>query len=168
MEPIICSPSQSGQQPAIALTVAAKNQEPYLPPFITGETLPCELSQLQAYKTPERVSNHSVISHAALVETVQSAVHYIFRHEQITVHQIRVSHPVMELQDKGGLKLVSHENCNLQPDYYQHMAFLIELPSAVDTLGKEKVHMCVGGVSSMDSPAFLPSWDKRCSSLLAL
>jgi hypothetical protein len=161
MEPIICSPSRSGQQTPIALTVAAKNEQPHRNTFIDGDSVAIDLPQLRDHRTPLLNNGVPLISHAEVVDIARETVHHIFRHEKIATPQIRVSHPVNEAAASDTLKLVHHQEDERTPDYHQWMTFTIELPSVSDTIGKDKVNMCIGGVSQMGDGVVLPSLGQK-------
>ncbi len=100
MEPMICSPTQHGQQHPIMLTVIAKSEQPQMKAFIEGDTVPVYLLQVRQQLTPVLYNQIPVISHADFVDMARETVHHIFRPEKITAPLIRVSHLCMQ-QQKG-------------------------------------------------------------------
>lgn len=155
MEPIICSPSGSGQQSTIALTVASTNGDLLKSTFLNGGSFPCCLPRLKEHLTPVVNGNKALISHADFVEIARDVTYHIFRGEKITAPLICVSHPVYKSDANSTLMLARDKESGARPEYFQCMAFVIELPSIDESIGRDNVHMCLGGVSSMDERAFL-------------
>jgi hypothetical protein len=162
MELIVYNPSQNGNGENRALTVASKTEEVNKPSFIEANTVELPFADIkQDHIIPTYKDSTPLISHADFVEVTDDVVHQIFTPEKIASPQIRVSHPILgripEAKDKPAKELQDWERTT----YYERMAFVIEIPSISDTIGKEKVCMTIGGVRKYDGTSLRNGSDQH-------
>ena len=90
--------------------------------------------------------NEKTIAHQEFIAVVLDAVHKVFPHHNITEPEIRVSHQVKgrtpDAIHKNVKDLLEHE----KTIYYERTAFIVKIPSIVDSVNGNELSLCVGGV----------------------
>lgn len=92
--------------------------------------------------------NERTISHQEFIEIAQEAVLKVFPHHTFEKPEIRVSHQIKgrtpEAIHKNVKDLLDHE----RTQYFERMAFIIRIPSIVDTINGNEIALTIGGVRS--------------------
>ena len=119
-------------------------------PFIEANTLQVDLSHLKNDCIIPVFSkdNEKTIAHQEFIEIVTNTVMKMFPHHSISNPEIRVSHQIKgRIPDaiyKSAKDLLDHE----KTIYYERMAFIIQIPSIVDTINGNELALTLGGVRS--------------------
>lgn len=92
--------------------------------------------------------NERTIAHQEFIEIAQDCASKVFPHHVFDKPEIRVSHPI-----KGRIPEAIHKNANDLLDhertqYFERMAFIIRIPSIVDTINGNEIALTIGGVRS--------------------
>ncbi len=117
-------------------------------PFIEANTTSVSLSHLQEDCTIPVFSkdNERTISHQEFIAVAQSCVKEIFSHHIIDEPEIRTSHQIKgrapSAIHKSVKDLLDHE----KTIYYERMAFIIRVPSIIETINGNSVILTIGGV----------------------
>lgn len=128
-------------------------QMPSLPnvklnPFIEANTKSVSLPHLQNDCIIPVFSkdNERTISHQEFVEVTQNCIGKVFSHHTIDEPEIRISHQIKgrapSAIHKSVKDLLDHE----KTIYYERMAFIIRVPSIVETINGNAVVLTIGGV----------------------
>ena len=119
-------------------------------PFIVANTIEVPLHHLKQDCIIPVFSkdNEKTIAHQEFIESVLSAISKVFPHHSISTPEIRVSHQI-----KGRTPDAIHLNVKDLLDhqktiYYERMAFVINIPSIVDSINGNELTLSVGGVRS--------------------
>ena len=119
-------------------------------PFIVANTIEVPLHHLKQDCIIPVFSkdNEKTIAHQEFIESVLSAITKVFPHHSISTPEIRVSHQI-----KGRTPDAIHLNAKDLLDhqktiYYERMAFVINIPSIVDSINGNELTLSVGGVRS--------------------
>ena len=119
-------------------------------PFIVANTIEVPLHHLKQDCIIPVFSkdNEKTIAHQEFIESVLSAIGKVFPHHSISTPEIRVSHQI-----KGRTPDAIHLNAKDLLDhqktiYYERMAFVINIPSIVDSINGNELTLSVGGVRS--------------------
>ncbi len=119
-------------------------------PFIVANTIEAPLHHLKQDCIIPVFSkdNEKTIAHQEFIESVLSAISKVFPHHSISTPEIRVSHQI-----KGRTPDAIHLNAKDLLDhqktiYYERMAFVINIPSIVDSINGNELTLSVGGVRS--------------------
>ena len=119
-------------------------------PFIVANTIEVPLHHLKQDCIIPVFSkdNEKTIAHQEFIESVLSAISKVFPHHSISTPEIRVSHQI-----KGRTPDAIHLNAKDLLDhqktiYYERMAFVINIPSIVDSINGNELTLSVGGVRS--------------------
>ena len=119
-------------------------------PFIVANTIEIPLHHLKQDCIIPVFSkdNEKTIAHQEFIESVLSAIGKVFPHHSISTPEIRVSHQI-----KGRTPDAIHLNAKDLLDhqktiYYERMAFVINIPSIVDSINGNELTLSVGGVRS--------------------
>ena len=90
--------------------------------------------------------NEKTIAHQEFIEIAQECVKTVFKHQEIDLPEIRVSHQVKgripEAIHKSAKELLDHE----KTQYFERMAFAIRIPSITETVNGNPLSLMVGGV----------------------
>lgn len=119
-------------------------------PFIVANTIEVPLHHLKQDCIIPVFSkdNEKTIAHQEFIESVLTAISKVFPHHSISTPEIRVSHQI-----KGRTPDAIHLNAKDLLDhqktiYYERMAFVINIPSIVDSINGNELTLSVGGVKS--------------------
>ncbi len=119
-------------------------------PFIVANTIEVPLHHLKQDCIIPVFSkdNEKTIAHQEFIESVLIAISKVFPHHSISTPEIRVSHQI-----KGRTPDAIHLNAKDLLDhqktiYYERMAFVINIPSIVDSINGNELTLSVGGVRS--------------------
>ena len=119
-------------------------------PFIVANTIKVPLHHLKQDCIIPVFSkdNEKTIAHQEFIESVLTAISKVFPHHSISTPEIRVSHQI-----KGRTPDAIHLNAKDLLDhqktiYYERMAFVINIPSIVDSINGNELTLSVGGVRS--------------------
>ncbi len=119
-------------------------------PFIVANTIEVPLHHLKQDCIIPVFSkdNEKTIAHQEFIESVLTAISKVFPHHSISTPEIRVSHQI-----KGRTPDAIHLNAKDLLDhqktiYYERMAFIINIPSIVDSINGNELTLSVGGVRS--------------------
>ncbi|WP_312288380.1 DUF3871 family protein [Chryseobacterium gleum] len=119
-------------------------------PFIEANTLQVDLNHLKGDCIIPVFSkdNEKTIAHQEFIEIVTNTVMKMFTHHSISNPEIRVSHQIKgrtpDAIYKSAKDLLDHE----KTIYYERMAFIIQIPSIVDTINGNELALTLGGVRS--------------------
>ena len=119
-------------------------------PFIEANTLQVDLSHLKSDCIIPVFSkdNEKTIAHQEFIEIVMNAALKLFPHHSISNPEVRVSHQIKgrtpDAIYKSAKDLLDHE----KTIYYERMAFIVQIPSIVDTINGNELALTLGGVRS--------------------
>ena len=143
----------ASSQDKIDLTSNSPNnlsRDKEITPFIVANTIEVPLHHLKQDCIIPVFSkdNEKTIAHQEFIESVLSAIGKVFPHHSISTPEIRVSHQI-----KGRTPDAIHLNAKDLLDhqktiYYERMAFVINIPSIVDSINGNELTLSVGGVRS--------------------
>ena len=126
------------------------NRDKEITPFIVANTIEVPLHHLKQDCIIPVFSkdNEKTIAHQEFIESVLTAISKVFPHHSISTPEIRVSHQI-----KGRTPDAIHLNAKDLLDhqktiYYERMAFVINIPSIVDSINGNELTLSVGGVRS--------------------
>jgi hypothetical protein len=92
--------------------------------------------------------NERTIAHQEFIEIAQNCLSKVFPHHSFDKPEIRVSHQIKgripEAIHKNVTDLLDHE----RTQYFERMAFIIRVPSIVDTINGNEIALTIGGVRS--------------------
>jgi hypothetical protein len=119
-------------------------------PFIEANTLQVSLNNLKNDCVIPVFSkdNERTIAHQEFIEIVQNCIGKVFTHHSFDNPEIRVSHQI-----KGRIPGAIHKNAHDLLDhertqYFERMAFIIRIPSIVDSINGNEIALTIGGVRS--------------------
>ena len=143
----------ASSQDNIDLTCNSPNnlsRDKEITPFIVANTIEVPLHHLKQDCIIPVFSkdNEKTIAHQEFIESVLSAISKVFPHHSISTPEIRVSHQI-----KGRTPDAIHLNAKDLLDhqktiYYERMAFVINIPSILDSINGNELTLSVGGVRS--------------------
>ena len=143
----------ASSQDKIDLTSNSPNnlsRDKEITPFIVANTIEVPLHHLKQDCIIPVFSkdNEKTIAHQEFIESVLTAISKVFPHHSISTPEIRVSHQI-----KGRTPDAIHLNAKDLLDhqktiYYERMAFVINIPSIVDSINGNELTLSVGGVRS--------------------
>ncbi|GJN63133.1 DUF3871 family protein [Elizabethkingia anophelis] len=119
-------------------------------PFIEANTTQVDLEHLKSDCIIPVFSkdNERTIAHQEFIDTVLHSLAVNYSQEMIAQPEIRVSHQIKgripEAIHKNAKDLLEHE----KTIYYERMAFIIQIPSIVDSINGNELALTVGGVRS--------------------
>lgn len=123
----------------------------YLPKsFIEANTVEMNLSHLKNKCVIPVFSkdNERTLSHQEFIEITMGCVSRIFPNKIIEKPEIRVSHEVKgripEAINRQAKDLLEHE----RTQYFERMAFIIRVPSIIETINGNEMSLVIGGVRS--------------------
>jgi hypothetical protein len=138
-------------QPLLVSNIISTNNTTYVhKPFIEANTLQVDLSHLKSDCIIPVFSkdNEKTIAHQEFIDIVMNTVLKLFPHHSISNPEIRVSHQIKgrtpDAIYKSAKDLLDHE----KTIYYERMAFIIQIPSIVDTINGNELALTLGGVRS--------------------
>lgn len=92
--------------------------------------------------------NERTIAHQEFIDIALESALKVFPHHTFETPEIRVSHQIKgrtpDAIQKNVKDLLDHE----RTQYFERMAFIIRVPSIVDTINGNEVALCIGGVRS--------------------
>ena len=119
-------------------------------PFIEANSTPITLESLQNDCVIPNFAkdNEAVISHSQFIGATYQALRDYYRNEQIDEPQIRVSHIIRgripEAINKKSSELLPHE----MTQYYERMAFCINVPTIYQDVNGNRLQLSIVGVKS--------------------
>lgn len=119
-------------------------------PFIEANTSEISLQNLKSDCVIPVFSkdNERTIAHQEFIEIAQDCVAKVFSHHLFDEPEVRVSHQIKgrtpDAINKQAKDLLDHE----RTQYFERMAFIIRIPSIVDTINGNEIALCIGGVRS--------------------
>ena len=119
-------------------------------PFIEANSIPITLECLMTDCVIPNFAkdNEAVISHSQFIGATYQAIRDYYRSEQIDEPQVRVSHIIRgripEAINKKSSELLPHE----MTQYYERMAFCINVPSIHKDVNGNRLNLSVVGVKS--------------------
>ena len=119
-------------------------------PFIEANSIPITLESLQNDCVIPNFAkdNEAVISHSQFIGATYQALRDCYRSEQIDEPQIRVSHIIRgripEAINKKSSELLPHE----MTQYYERMAFCINVPTIYQDVNGNRLQLSIVGVKS--------------------
>ena len=125
-------------------------------PFIEANTSEISLHTLKSDCVIPVFSkdNERTIAHTEFIEIAQNCISKVFPHHQVDVPEVRVSHQIKgrvpSAINKQAKDLLDHE----RTQYFERMAFIIRIPSIVDTINGNEIALCIGGVRSYNLENF--------------
>ncbi|WP_087712045.1 DUF3871 family protein [Chryseobacterium mucoviscidosis] len=134
----------------ISTTTDATDSDYVHKPFIEANTLQVDLSHLKSDCIIPVFSkdNEKTIAHQEFIDIVTNTVLKLFPHHSISNPEIRVSHQIKgrtpDAIYKSAKDLLDHE----KTIYYERMAFIVQIPSIVDTINGNELALTLGGVRS--------------------
>ena len=117
-------------------------------PFLEANTKSIKLTSLRSdcIIPVFAKDNERTIAHQEFIETTNECVNEVFNHHAISMPEIRVSHQIKgripEAIHKPAKELLDFE----KTQYFERMAFVIRLPSIVETINENPLSLMVGGV----------------------
>ena len=126
------------------------NEEATATPFIEANSIPITLESLQNDCVIPNFAkdNEAVISHSQFIGATYQALRDFYRSEQIDEPQIRVSHIIRgripEAINKKSSELLPHE----MTQYYERMAFCINVPTIYQDVNGNRLQLSIVGVKS--------------------
>lgn len=131
-------------------------KEPILPssnvnirtPFVEANTKTTILSSLKkdCIIPVFAKDNERTISHQEFIEITQDCAKKVFSHHHIETPEIRVSHQIKgripEAIHKPAKELLDFE----KTQYFERMAFIMRIPSIIETINGNTLHLIIGGV----------------------
>ncbi len=131
-------------------TTALLDNKSYDKPFIEANTTEVDLNHLKHDCIIPVFSkdNEKTIAHQEFIEIVINTIMKLFPHHSISTPEIRVSHQIKgrtpDAIHKSVKDLLDHE----KTIYYERMAFIVRIPSIVDTINGNELSLTLGGVRS--------------------
>jgi hypothetical protein len=119
-------------------------------PFIEANSIPITLESLMTDCVIPNFAkdNEAVLSHSQFIGATYQAIRDYYRSEQIDEPQVRVSHIIRgripEAINKKSSELLPHE----MTQYYERMAFCINVPSIHKDVSGNRLNLSVVGVKS--------------------
>lgn len=119
-------------------------------PFIEANTTEIDLSHLKSDCVIPVFSkdNERTIAHQEYIEIAQGCLSRIFPNHVFDEPEVRVSHQIKgrtpDAINKQAKDLLDHE----RTQYFERMAFIIRIPSIIDTINGNEVALTIGGVRS--------------------
>jgi hypothetical protein len=119
-------------------------------PFIEANSIPITLESLMTDCVIPNFAkdNEAVLSHSQFIGATYQAIRDYYRSEQIEEPQVRVSHIIRgripEAINKKSSELLPHE----MTQYYERMAFCINVPSIHKDVNGNRLNLSVVGVKS--------------------
>lgn len=119
-------------------------------PFIEANSIPITLESLMTDCVIPNFAkdNEAVLSHSQFIGATYQAIRDYYRSEQIDEPQVRVSHIIRgripEAINKKSSELLPHE----MTQYYERMAFCINVPSIYKDVNGNRLNLSVVGVKS--------------------
>ncbi len=141
---LIESSTQSSLLPEVSSEVLEFEQRPFIEAN-TQEVLLRELKQNCIIPVFSK-DNEKTIAHQEFIEIAQECAGSIFNHHSISTPEIRVSHQIKgripEAIHKPAQELLDFE----KTQYWERMAFIIRIPSIVETVNGNQLALIAGGV----------------------
>ena len=119
-------------------------------PFIEANSIPITLESLMTDCVIPNFAkdNEAVLSHSQFIGATYQAIRDYYRSEQIDEPQVRVSHIIRgripEAINKKSSELLPHE----MTQYYERMAFCINVPSIYKDVNGNRLNLSVVGIKS--------------------
>lgn len=119
-------------------------------PFIEANTSTINLANLKSDCVIPVFSkdNERTIAHQEFINIAQDCANRVFPNHIFDEPEVRVSHQIKgrtpDAIHKNVKDLLDHE----RTQYFERMAFIIRIPSIVDTINGNEIALCIGGVRS--------------------
>ena len=119
-------------------------------PFIEANTSEISLHTLKSDCVIPVFSkdNERTIAHQEFIEIAQDCASRVFPHHIFDEPEVRVSHQIKgrtpDAINKQAKDLLDHE----RTQYFERMAFIIRIPSIVETINGNEIALVIGGVRS--------------------
>lgn len=121
-------------------------------PFIESNTIAVNLSDLSKDFIPVFAKdNESTISHQNFIEGIYSAINSVFPYESIANVECRVSHKICSRIPSAVGKPTSLLEDWEKTQYFERMAFNIEISSIKDTINNNELVLSIVGVRSYNN-----------------
>lgn len=119
-------------------------------PFIEANTTAIKLSNLtnDCVVPVFAKDNERTVAHQEFINIAQDCVSRVFPNHIFDTPEVRVSHQIKgrtpDAIHKSVKDLLDHE----KTQYFERMAFIIKIPSIVETINGNEMALCIGGVRS--------------------
>lgn len=126
------------------------NSEYIHKPFMEANTIQVEFNHLRNDCIIPVFSkdNEKTIAHQEFIDVVMNATLKMFPQHSISNPEIRVSHQIKGRTPDAIYKNAKDLLDNEKTVYYERMAFIIQIPSIVDTVNGNELALTLGGVRS--------------------
>lgn len=130
-----------------SLVIPSKEGQLRRNPFIEANTKEVSLSCLQekCIIPVFAKDNEKTIAHQEFIEITQECIKNVFHHQKEGIPEIRVSHEIKgripSAIHKSAKDLLEHE----KTQYFERMAFVIRIPSIIETVNGNPLSLMVGG-----------------------
>jgi len=144
-------PSKINEVTSNEIVIDNRDVKLFIPkPFIEANTQEVQLYNLKNDCVIPVFSkdNEKTIAHFEFINITQECIAKVFPHHSIDKPEIRVSHQIKgrtpDALYKNVKDLLDHE----RTQYFERMAFIIRIPSIVDSINGNEIALCIGGVRS--------------------
>ena len=138
------------------------------PNFIESNTSGITLEELERNCiVPSFGDNQLTISHQKFIHQVEDAARVYFTGENFGNTEIRVSHRILGRVPSALTKRKEELKPEDETIYYQRMAFCFHIRSMSRMMNGEEVHLCIGGVRSLNEETYTPENHPRNSRSLS-
>lgn len=147
----IMLPSKINELEAIETISKPTQSTLFVPkPFIEANTSEISLHTLKSDCVIPVFSkdNERTIAHQEFIEIAKACLISVFPNQSFDEPEVRVSHQIKgrtpDAINKQAKDLLDHE----RTQYFERMAFIIRIPSIVDSINGNEIALCIGGVRS--------------------
>ena len=118
-------------------------------PFILANTIGLDFNELKQDIIPVwSKDNEKTIAHHEFIDVAYDSIQKVFKQQQISQPEIRVSHQVKgripDAIHKPAVELLPHE----KTQYFERMAFIIQIQTIIDNINGNELMLTIGGVRS--------------------
>ena len=119
-------------------------------PFIEANTTEVELAHLKTECIIPVFSkdNERTIAHQEFINIAQDCASKVFPHHRLDTPEVRVSHQIKGRVSSAIYKPVKELLDHEKTIYYERMAFIIRIPSIVESINGNDISLTIGGVRS--------------------
>ena len=119
-------------------------------PFIEANTTEVELAHLKTECIIPVFSkdNKRTIAHQEFIDIAQDCASKVFPYDRLDAPEVRVSHQIKGRVPSAIYKSVKELLEHEKTTYYERMAFIIRIPSVVETINGNNISLTIGGVRS--------------------
>jgi hypothetical protein len=149
-EELVLLPSKINEENVIISSDVEVSKDFKHKPFIEANTQEVQLYSLKNDCVIPVFSkdNEKTIAHFEFINITQECITKVFPHHSLDKPEIRVSHQIKgrtpDALYKNVKDLLDHE----RTQYFERMAFIIRIPSIVDTINGNEIALVIGGVRS--------------------